>query len=271
MLIADMHIHSNNSHDAVSSLSEICDSAIKKGIKVLAITDHLDVVYCERSDVFSCIRSSYSDVVRAREKYGKEIDILAGIEIGDPLMYPEFSKECANALDYDVIIGSVHTVCLDDCTDPYSMVDFSRMDAEFLHRFIHKYFDELCGMLADYDFDIFAHLTCPFRYINGKYGRDVDIRKYADRIDDVLRRVIEKGVALEVNTSGYGTSVGFMPDEWIVERYVSFGGKKVTLGSDAHIADNIGKGFDAAIQMLKRHGIDYIYSFKKRKPVIHEI
>ena len=270
-MICDMHVHSNNSHDARSTLDEICASAIGKGVGIIAITDHLDVVYSDRQDVFSCVRSSYTDAVAAGEKYKGEVEVLAGIEIGDAMLFPNFSSECANALDYDVIIGSIHTAPFDEWTAPYSLIDLSLMDDAEINKLMCKYFDDLDEMVAKCDFDIFAHLTCPLRYINGKYHRGVDISTYSDRIEKLLLDIIKRDLAFEVNTSGFGTPVGFMPDKDIVKRYVELGGKKITLGSDAHIADNIAKGFDEAIAMLKELGICEIYSFKKRSPVAHRI
>lgn len=270
-MIPDMHIHSNNSHDASSTLDEICASAIGKGIDAVAITDHLDVVFSDRQDVFSCVRSSFEQARAAGEKYKGKLEVLAGIEIGDAMLSPDFSRKCAEALDYDVIIGSIHTAPFDEWTAPYSLIDLSLMDDATIHKLMSKYFDDLDQMLAECDFDIFAHLTCPLRYINGKYNRGLDLNCYAERIETILGCVIKRDLAFEVNTSGFGTSVGFMPNEDIVKRYVELGGKKITLGSDAHVAENIGKGFCEAVDMLKGLGIKEVYSFKKRCPIAHKI
>ena len=46
MKLCDLHIHSNNSFDAVSSVDELCKSAINSGLYAIAITDH-----CEAPDI----------------------------------------------------------------------------------------------------------------------------------------------------------------------------------------------------------------------------
>lgn len=48
------------------------------------------------------------------------------------------------------------------------------------------------------------------------------------------------------------------------------GGRMITLGSDAHLAQNASTHFDDAVKMLKEIGFDSVYYFKKRKPfVVH--
>ena len=39
-MLTDLHVHSNNSPDADSSVIEDCVSALEKHIGILAITDH---------------------------------------------------------------------------------------------------------------------------------------------------------------------------------------------------------------------------------------
>lgn len=43
MIKADLHIHSFYSHDGLSSVKEIIETALKKGINCLAITDHQEI------------------------------------------------------------------------------------------------------------------------------------------------------------------------------------------------------------------------------------
>jgi histidinol-phosphatase (PHP family) len=123
-------------------------------------------------------------------------------------------------------------------------------------------------MVSTVDFDIMAHLTCPFRYIVGKYGICVDTRKYESQISKILDCIIEKSICMEINTSGIGTAFGvLMPEKWIIEKYKAKGGYLISLGSDAHAPENAGKGFDSAISLLKSLGFEGYYYFEKRERV----
>ena len=53
--------------------------------------------------------------------------------------------------------------------------------------------------------------------------------------------------------------------EYIVSLYTSLGGKKITLGSDAHQVSRHKNGFDKVIATLKAVGIDSVCVFVDRK------
>ena len=77
-------------------------------------------------------------------------------------------------VDYDVVIGSVHLVKYKDLTCAYSGIDFSKLKEETIIEYLDAYFDDVLTMIETTDFDILAHLTCPLRYIKGKYNIDID-------------------------------------------------------------------------------------------------
>ena len=112
-----------------------------------------------------------------------------------------------------------------------------------------------------------SHLTCPLRYINGKYKRGLDVSLFAKEIDEILAVLTERGIALEVNTSGIGTPFNdFMPDYEIVKRYYKMGGRLITIGSDAHISKNIANGFNNAAEMLESIGFLCYYYYRQGEP-----
>ena len=52
----------------------------------------------------------------------------------------------------------------------------------------------------------------------------------------------------------------------ILARYRRLGGEIVTLGSDAHVAEDIGKGIVSATQLLRELGFRYYTVYRRRKP-----
>lgn len=269
----DFHIHTNNSPDAGQTIDEVCGSAISKGLEGIAITDHVDMWFYDRDDTEKRISKSISDMTAAREKYGDKLDIMKGVEMAEYLFDPKKAEIIMKLTDYDVILGSVHSVLYDDWTDSYSRLDFSEAAApiEKIKGFIREYFKKVYEMAEMTDFDVLTHLTCPLRYINGKYGRAVDSADFKAEIEDILKLIIKKGVSLEVNTSGVGTALdSTMPDSDIIKLYYDLGGRKVTVGSDAHTPDMIANGFETAVSELRKIGFDKYYTFRQRKPISHE-
>ena len=55
------------------------------------------------------------------------------------------------------------------------------------------------------------------------------------------------------------------PDEWIVEKYYDLGGRTITIGADAHMAENVASGFEEVEVYLKKVGFTGYNYFEKRK------
>lgn len=267
----DMHTHSQNSHDGNFSVCDMAKACIAHNIKAFAVTDHCDIEYYTERNMLDCIKSSIAETENAAKQFGGEIEILKGVEIGEGIWNLTHTEEVLSQTDYDVIIASVHAVRYKDYTDPYSTIDFSKMTAEDIDGYLDKYFDEVLETLHRVPCNIMAHLTCPLRYIRGKYKINADSARYSEKIEQILKYIIEKSIALEINTSGVNTFGFFMPDEWIIKRYKELGGELVTLGSDAHIPENVGTAFESAVRILKKYRFECYYRYRGGKPVRCEL
>lgn len=268
----DMHTHTHNSHDGSCFAGDSAKSAKEKGISAIAITDHCDIQYYIEHNVKKRISNSLKEAEEANKLFNGNPEVLKGIEIGESICNEEYTKDILLKHNYDVIIGSVHEVKYRNYDYPYAQIDFSAFSSEELNEFMHMYFDDVLKMLATLPCDIMAHLTCPLRYINGKYNRNISSRDYEKQIIEILEYIIKNSIAMEINTSGIGTAFNtLMPDEWIIKKYYEMGGYLITLGSDAHISENIGNGFSEAISFLKETGFKKCYYYKNRKAIAYDL
>ena len=120
-------------------------------------------------------------------------------------------------------------------------------------------------MIEKTDFDVLSHLTCPLRYINGKYGRNIEIRHFEKEILGIFDQIIRKDIPLEINTSGIGSFYSqYMPDVSLIRTYKNMGGKLITLASDAHVPQNVGNAFPVTRSVLQDIGFDGYCVFRKR-------
>ncbi|MBE5817877.1 MAG: histidinol-phosphatase HisJ family protein [Clostridiales bacterium] len=263
--IVDMHTHSNNSHDGKCTVAEMAKAAREKGLNGICITDHCDVMLSDTVDVASKTKCSVNDAKNADNKYG--VRVFCGIEIGETYWNQPVTDKILSMCSYDAVIGSVHTLDKAGWDISYSQIDFSLYTEAELYDFFNVYLDNVNKMLDTLNFDILAHLTCPLRYINGRYKRNVDATRFADKIETILKRITERKIALEINTSEIDQGINAtMPYDWIIKRYFELGGELITLGSDAHTTNNIGKGFDKAFCMLKSMGVEHYYCYENRIP-----
>jgi len=266
-LQADMHTHSESSHDSVCKIEDMCLAELAAGTTVMAVTDHFDTYSYRDYDIFTPIRRAHETVDLLGEKYRGRVRLLKGIEISEGFWHPEQLKHALALSDYDVIVGSVHCVKYGETELPYSKIDFGAVDSDFIHGFLGAYFDDVMKLIETTDFDVLAHLDCPLRYINGKYRRRVDLGDFSEKIDAILRRIISEGKALEVNTSSYHMLNDFMPGLDIIKRYYELGGRLITLGSDAHTPSGASANFAAATAALRNIGFELLYYYEKRTPV----
>ncbi len=113
---------------------------------------------------------------------------------------------------------------------------------------------------------VIGHIGYPARY--GDYD---DNQMYYDEspelIDAMLKKIIDKGFGIEINTSNFGRALDeTMPPRSILQRYIQLGGEIITIGSDAHNITDIGKGYSRARDMLINFGVKYVCVFDKLKP-----
>ena len=232
----------------------------------MANTDHCDVFHYP-ADILSHLLRAREEVFRLREEYGDRLTILAGVEIGEGFWFPEATRQVERAADWDVIIGSVHSVRYKNITKPVSACRFADFSDEDAAAYVDAYFDDMLTMLDFGDFDILAHLTGPWRYVEGFGGKKLEMARYEEKIDRILARVLERGLSLEVNTAFYDMMGGTTPNAELLARYRAMGGERITLGSDAHRAIDASTHFDDALATLQSLGFENIYYYQNRKPI----
>ncbi len=268
MKIYDCHIHSEYSIDGTNKIEDIINTAIKKGVTAITITDHALPFHPDFKG-YEHIKKSVEEAKKFSRKYADKILVLSGVERDDEYP-PEFREPFYDFLP-DCILGSAHTeptfkTYFSDCGYKSLKYCAGVADMEFLEQVVEKYYLRLSGLAHYADVDVITHLTFPFRYINGYAKRGMSIEKFYPYIDDVLKGVIKTNKALEVNTSGKAMDWNeFMPNKEILKRYYDLGGRILTLGSDAHKAENIATAFDDAAKMLKGVGFTHGSYFIKRK------
>lgn len=275
MVLFDMHVHTNHSTDGHSSLEELALTAIEKGLRGFALTDHCDMINYHESfwpgatqgeslDIAEC----YNEVISLRERFSGRVELLTGVEIGQPLEKPGCAAELLGKFPFDFVLCSLHN---SPGVQDYSITDFSQLTEPELHGMLFALWDAFLDTIRWGQFDSLAHLTYPLRYMAGKYGRNLTPERHLDGIDSVLRALVDSGKALEINTSGLRQNYGrMMPDSWVVSRYRELGGELLTIGSDTHDAETLCAGFETAARAAAEAGFRHYTVYRERKPYFYE-
>lgn len=265
-ILADCHMHSSFSGDSVTPMEELVQRGMQIGLKQMCFTEHLDLDFPvsqkHPKDTFTIPMSDYwAEFSHCREKYRGQIELLMGVEMG---LQPHVIRENQNFLDtysFDFVIGSCH-VCggLDPCEPSFHQGKTQR-------EVCQTYFSSIMENIRTFgDYDVFGHLDYVLRYFPGK-DSGFSFSDYWEQYDEILRALLERGKGIEVNTGGLMKGLREPhPCMEALRRYRVLGGELLTVGSDAHTAENVGARFAQVREILLACGYRYYTVFRERVP-----
>lgn len=257
----DCHIHTNISHDGISSIEEYLKYASLIGVDEITFTEHYD----DYTGLETKLKTL--DVLDYYNKYllYKNDEILKtnfGIEIG---LQPDLVNEIENKVTqyhFDFIIGSSHITCKKDMAMDKSFFEgYSRKEAYL------RYFKEVLQNIILYNqFDVYGHLDYVVRY-GGYDSKKIEYSEFKEILDEILTNLIKKDKGIEINTSGIRYGLGNPhPNVDVIKRYKELGGRIITMGSDAHKIQDLAKNFNEAFDILEDVGYKEIAIYHNRIP-----
>lgn len=259
-------MHTAFSGDCEIPLDEMVRGAIAKGQPAVMVTDHMDYDFPNPAVGFILDTPAYGREIEKLQRLHPDIEIRKGIEIGYQPHLKERLNRLVDAEDFDLVINSLH-IC--DGQD-YMNGDFFR--GKTPEQSYRRYFEGVLECVETFEgYDVLGHLDFIVRYAPVG-NRQLHYRDYQSLIDSILMQLVKKEKGLEVNTSGirYGLGV-FHPQEEIIHHYYALGGRIVTIGSDAHRAEDIQADFVQAFHMLKTAGFTEVTDYRGRRPMMTPI
>ena len=260
-MLIDSHVHTIHSADSETPVSSMIERAIELGMPKICITDHHDFDY-PYDDYDFCMDAPayYSDMLKWRGHFKEKIHILIGAEVGVEPYLTERLEHFVNSRPFDFIIASSHII---HRMDPYYPEFFeNRNDTDCFM----EYFQSILENLQVFsNFDVYGHLDYIVRYAPQK-DKNYSYSLFFDVIDEILKKLIDMGKGMELNTGGFLKLPFPNPHPDIIKRYKELGGEIITVGSDAHFAKDLGGNFTKAACILKDCGFRYYTVFKQRKP-----
>lgn len=227
-MFSDHHVHSHFSSDSQSTIHDICIEAIRKGMKAICITDHMDAVNYQMMNDPRVVECFFKEFEAAQYAFSEQIHLIAGFEFSEPNKNIRLYESMLE-FPFEYHMCSVHHCAEGRFPVPGNIE---------IHQAIHEYLENVKDMISVDRIDCLGHIDLIRRY----YGSFPYIR---EEMQDVLRKIIDQGILLEVNTSSFlrgGLSLPIQID--YVQDYIALGGQDIVLGSDAHRIEDIGKGFD---------------------------
>lgn len=260
-MLADLHMHSEYSEDAKpdASVASICRASAARGLNIIALTDHKDFHYNKHPMPLD-IEAQQRDIARCRREFDGQLTILYGVELGEIHVSPE-APDFLAAYRFDEVIGSLHTMPPEDI-DIY-FLPYERMDC---NAFLHTYFDELLKMVRCGGFDVLGHIDYPLRVMK-REGYEPTFAGFEARLEPILRELIDREIALEINAAGlFGWQKQVGPPRFVLDMYRNLGGSMLSIGSDSHCAPDAGRGIEQCFAHARKAGFTELTVFRSRKP-----
>lgn len=271
MIKADQHTHCHFSTDSDAAPASMIQGALEKGLTHLTLTDHMDLEYpgsSKEAPLFEFDPQNYfTALTPLKESCREQLTLGIGIELG--LRPGRFDlnaqmHQLLSSYPFDFVLGSVHLIAEED---PYYEAFWNNHTT--VGSLLTQYFETVLAALQEYDnFDSLGHLDYLIRYIPERCGaKDYAYSEYVEILDEILKLLIKKNKALEINTAGLIKGLPcFHPKLEVVKRYMELGGELLTIGSDGHSPDKIATEFAKTEELLRSCNVKGYYVYKNRIP-----
>lgn len=269
-LFADYHVHSDVSPDSEAAMSSTLARARDAGIHEVCFTDHCDPDYPYDNWPLPDLDRYFNELEKAREAF-PDLAVRAGTELGMAPTAREYLSGMVRNHPFDFVIMSRHVVGGVDPMAEDFFTDCPQREGE--RRYLEAILEDI---RAFDDYDVIGHLGFVDRGLAISESLDHVLSPFThgdfpDLLDEILKALVERGRGLEVNTSTVASLGAPLPNASILRRYAELGGDIVTVGSDAHRPEALGRGFKDAQDLLSACGLDYFCTFEGRKPTHHPI
>lgn len=257
-MIVDYHMHlrapDESLEHTVEAVERFVEVATERGIDEIGFTEHVYYfretrsLWSARYHLERCrhaLEPYVEAVVAAKQqglpvKLGLEVDYVPGRE--------EETRDVLEPYPWDYLIGSIHFVGDEGIDGPPSLVE--RVGVETAWR---RYYETLGLASRSGLFDSLAHPD-----LVKMYGREIswDWAAVADSLN---------GARLEVSSAGLRKSHGKLYPTSGLLTEANKRGMEITLASDAHVPQHVGRDLDRAIDHAKAAGYETVTVFEQRQ------
>ncbi len=262
----DYHLHSDISADSTEPAVAHLLAAKQLGFHEICFTEHVDISPTDAAHNFIPDLQRYQKMIGELRAQFPEIKIKMGLELGVNDGMVEVFAPYATALAFDFILNSLHFIGGEDPFYGNFFTGKTRVEA------FETYLQETLRTLKQFDhYDVVGHIGYPSKYYPDQSLAAIRYHEHADTLDELLTYIVQAGKGIEINTSCMPVYGDTLPSRDIVARYVQLGGEIITIGSDAHKAQDLGRYYHEALQMLDAAGAKYICTFTQRQAQYHKI
>jgi histidinol-phosphatase (PHP family) len=273
---ADFHVHIEKGPYTPDWLERFVAVARREGLAELGLTEHLCDFYegQEASESWwegapDGIDREYSRhwwqgrprhsldeyIALVRDFHPEGLALRLGVEVDYFPQAEDALRRLLAAYPFDVVLGSVHWL------DGWGFDHLSRLErwqGRDVDQVYRRYFAELGRAARSGLFDVLAHADLV--KIAGHRPSFDPTPLYAE----AARTIAAAGVAVEVSTAGLRKPVHELYPAEPFLRLLREHSVPITLASDAHQPEDVGRDFAAAVALARRCGYERVCGFSRR-------
>ncbi len=264
-MIGDYHMHLRDSEGriahTVDAVEPFVETARRRGVDEIGFTEHVyyfrqtreiwDLPYQTERCVYDL--DAYCDAVVEAKKRG--LPVKLGLEVDGVGSRQARLAELLGPYPWDFLLGSVHRLDgLDVNQEPGVWPTGSVEDVW------RRYFGALGALAASGAVDVLAHPDIV--KIFGRRPAAAVVRELHER---AAEQIAAAGVAVEVSTAGLHKPVGEIYPSLELLRDCRERDVPISLASDAHAPEHVGRDFGAALVLARKAGYETIALFEARK------
>ncbi len=251
-ITCDGHVHTRLCHHAVGEMDEYVKQAVQQGLRTICFLEHLEteIMYqptCWLDD--ADFDGYFTEGQRLKKCYREHIEIRLGVEMGFNPVALDAIRKRLDRFPFERIGLSCHFHLHDG--QHLNLLSRRRQSLDRLAELgmdavVATYFEMLLLAVNTMDCDVLCHLDAVLRHLPGITFND----SHAYQITRLLDAIKIKGMALEINTSGFDYRGSPFPAPWIITEALA---RNIPLqaGSDAHAPHEVGRYFEQLPEYLQ--------------------
>lgn len=245
--------------DGRATMEAFARKAVEEGFTHYGFTPHSPIPIISPCNMLKDNVSRYDrEYYRIVSEYGDKVTFYKSMEID--YLGNEWgpANEYFSGLDLDYTIGSVHFIPTQD--GQYVDIDGNfegfkkKMSQHFrndIRYVVETFYEQSCKMVESGGFDIIGHLD-KIGSNAGYFQPGIETESwYQLLLDDLIQRVIDAGLTVEINTKAWGPHQRMFPhtDKW---ELLVRSGIPIVVNSDVHVPALINAGRDEAYSILDK-------------------
>ena len=260
--LSDYHCHCDYSIDAVGTIEEYCEAALKRELAEICFTTHFDSnpnadgfanfirIKGENKPAIPENLAPYvNDVLAAQEKYYPlGLSVKLGLEFGWYANCEEKVTRLKEWYDFDHLLVGVHEI-KNICFCAASTYEQCFADIS-MEQTVEDYYRQVVDAARSGLFTAVAHLDYYRKYGELFYGAGIH-QQYKQHASDVYAALATSGTAIEINTAARRKGLdSFFPSMEMLNAARRAGVDVLFLGSDAHAPEQVGFDFETAAHLV---------------------